>query len=326
MNLRKSESVINRMVIYGNYIRKALFLRKKRQTQRENIANEVIQNPRRIPLKFKVILILLLLVIISLIGIGIYLYFRRRKREPIGHENFVTGLTYEENQIMQFQDVATRNVFFNFENISTPNASQTLIEYFDYVLGISSKETRKENNVIKELFSGYIFLENYMIDNGTKKMLMQNSSLLEEIEGGKTNLRNLKEKKYFNFSLNEFLPFCCIDNGTLPILEFTFYRNGKIKKIYKPKNLITLFYDRMVEFLEKIIPKISTTDFNNGEYKSLSDGIEQEYEKIKNKTLMEEKEDQEDQDEDGAKVESDPHRFAGKPPVRRWSVSLLPLR
>ena len=332
-DLRRSKNFINRMVIYGNYIRNELFHRRQRPIQRENIANEIIENPnidnrnsRRLPLKFKVIIVVLSLALLILIGIGLYLYFREPIREPIGHENFVTGLTYEENQIMRFQDVVTRNIFFDFGNMSTPNASQTLIEYFDYVLGISHKEARKENNIRRELFSGFIFLENYMIDNGTNKMLMQNSSLLQEIEIGKTNLRNLQEKKYFNYSLNEILPFCCIDNGTLPILEFTFYRNGKIKRIFKPKTLITLFYDRMVEFLEKIIPKILATDFNNAEYKNLSEGIEQEYEKIKNKTLMEDKEDEEEeeefQNEEGdSVVESDFRRMEEK--IKRTKVYKL---
>ena len=44
--LRKSKSVINRMVIYGNYIRNALFHREPKQPNpREHIEHEIIQNP-----------------------------------------------------------------------------------------------------------------------------------------------------------------------------------------------------------------------------------------------------------------------------------------
>ena len=79
--LRKSKSVINRMVIYGNYIRNALFHREPKQPNpREHIEHEIVQNPivaninrRILPLKFKVILILILLSVLILISVGIYL-------------------------------------------------------------------------------------------------------------------------------------------------------------------------------------------------------------------------------------------------------------
>ena len=131
-----------------------------------------------------------------------------------------------------------------------------------------------------------------MIDNGTEKMLMQNNSLSQENKTDENlrnlwGLRNMEEKKFFNFSINDIKLYCCIDNGTLPIMKFDFYRNGKISKIYKPKNLIHLFYDRMTELLEKVIPRIAEDNFNTT-YNNISEALENEYEKIKNNSIEDE--------------------------------------
>ena len=184
---------------------------------------------------------------------------------------------------MRFQNTKTTFISFDFGNMSSPNSSKTFIEYFDFIIGVSSKDIIVENNIQKEICSGFIFLENYMIDNETHKMLLQNSSLFEDTR----NLRNIEEKKYFNVSINDIITYCCIDNGTLPIMKFKFYRNGKICNIFKPKNLITLFYDRMIEILEKVIPKISEEDFNLT-YNNFSEALDAEYEKINNNGLTEE--------------------------------------
>ena len=225
--------------------------------------------------------------VLTIIALVIYFLLGKHNAD-FKKENLVTGLTYKKNQIMKFQNVKTSKVFFDFGNFSTPNESKTFKEYFDYVIGVLSEDKIVEDEIEKEVYSGFIFLENYLIDNETEKMLLQNSSILEDAEIGKNLLfmRNLQEKKYFNFSLKEIKPFCCIDNGTLPMMKFDFYRNGNITKIYKPKNLTKLFYDSMTEFLEKVIPKIAEENFDN-KYNNISEAKEKEYEKIKNNTLKE---------------------------------------
>ena len=263
-------------------------------TQRDMKSNTTIyrRNERK-KMNLKIRFLIGGIILSILIGIGILLYFLLSPNKPTIYkrENFITDLTYEENQIMRFQNVKTTKVFFDFGNNTTPNASQTFIEYFDFAIGISAKDKVIEDNVQKDIYTGFIFLENYMVDNQTNKMLLQNSSLLEESSNGinKRNFRNLQEKNYFNFSRNDFEYHGCIDNGTLPIMQFVFYRNGKIKRIFKPKNLITLFYDRMVEILEKVIPKIAAENFNTT-YNSISEALENEYEKIKNNSQQEDSE------------------------------------
>ena len=59
------------------------------------------------------------------------------------------------------------------------------------------------------------------------------------------DMRKLIKNRNFNFSLEEIKPYCCIDNKTFPIMKFDFYRNGKISKIYKPKNLKDQLRDRI---------------------------------------------------------------------------------
>ena len=248
------------------------------------------------PLKKKIFIIILMILILG-VSISLILYFLLRKKEKpnlIESEHLISGLTYKKNQILRFQNIKTTKILYDFGNMSTPNASKIFKEYFDFVLGINDQEKKIENNIEKDTFSGFIFLENYMIDNETHKMFLQNSSLFEN-----TNLRNLQEKKYFNFSLDDMDNYCCIDNGTFPIMKFDFYRNGKIIKIYKPKNLITLFDKKLTEILEKIIPKISINDFNDT-YKNISEALQNEYEKITNNNINDEGDDDDKEENEGS--------------------------
>ena len=252
-------------------------------------------------------LCLIIISIAAIVGLGIGLYFLLKKKTPnppdsSPPEKLVSSLTYKVNQILKFQNIKKTKINYEFDDKVNPNETRTLIEYFDYIVGISSQDKIIEDNKEKEIYNGFIFLENYMIDNETEKMLMQNSSIFNEIEEINTlrylsgwKRRNLEEKKFFNFSLNDIKVYCCIDNGTLPIIKFDFYRNGKIRKIHKPRDLITLFYDNFLDILEKVIPRISEEDFNY-EYNNISEALEKEFEKIKNNNI-EETEEEEYKDE-----------------------------
>ena len=293
--MRFVNNTTTRAKMYGNYIRNKLFHTTTTTNNHiidENENQENVPNPnpiqRKCSLKLKIIIGLIIFFIISAAIIITIFFFPKGPTHNIKKETFITGLTYKKNQIMKFQDIKTTKIVFDFGNISQPNANKTLIEYFDYTIGILDEDKVIEDNVEKEIFTGFIFLENYMIDNETDKMLLQNSSLLEDSDMKRNlyNSRNLKEKTIFNFSLNEIKPYCCIDNGTLPIMKFDFYRNGVIKKIYKPKNLIPLFYNRMNEILEKVIPDI-TKDHFNSEYNNITEAKEKEFEKIMNNTKEE---------------------------------------
>ena len=290
---------------------------------------------KKMPLKWKIVIITSVIIIICLI-IALILYFVYRSSSSPQYpsssdqlnlldpsdslhiiqplipqisyipEDLVSGLTYQKNQIMRFQNKKTTNIIFDFLDINTENNSKKLIEYFDYVIGIIDQAKVYEDNIEKDVFSGFIFLENYLIDNETDKVLLHNSSILEE-NGAIRNIRNLEDKKYFNFSLEEIKSYYSIDNETLPLMKFDFYRNGKISRIYKPKNLSALVYDQMLDILEKIIPKIARKDFNNT-YSNISKALEMEYEKIRNRTMAENEEEDDDfieiEEENEAKEEN----------------------
>ena len=254
--------------------------------KKSNNKNDILEKKekKKCSLKCKIIIGLFIL-ILAIVIVVICLLFLLRKKSKWENENFVTGLTYKENQIMKFQNIKTTKISFDFGNISEANTIKILKEYFDFVIGIIKKDKIIENNIAKELFQGFIFLENYILENETSKMLLQNSSLF----------RNLKNrKKYFNFNLNEIDYYGCIDNGTKPIMKFDFYRNGNFKRIIKPKNLTTLLYKNMINVLEKVIPKI-TEDYFNKSYNDISEALEKEYDKIKNNTLEEDNEDEEEE-------------------------------
>ena len=152
---------------------------------------------KKFPLKWKIIIIssiiLLLLLIIFLI-----LYFTgvispskppEESETNYKQEDLISGLNYKQNQIMKFRNIKRTNIFFDFADMDPSNNSKTLIEYFDYVIGITNHDKVIENSIEKDTFSGFIFLENYLIDNETDKMLLQNSNLLEQNEK-RNNKRN----------------------------------------------------------------------------------------------------------------------------------------
>ena len=220
-NMRKIENSKKRMEIYGDSLRNELFKRNgnnKHKKEQEKMPDPIIYSQKnniifkksqkkKFPLKYKILIAVLIL---ALIGIMIYLFMPKTPPIPpipepkYSKESFVTGLTYKENQIMKFRNIKTTKVNFDFENITTTNSTKTIKEYSDYVIGITKSDKVIENNTEKEIFEGFIFLENYLLDNETNKMLLQNSTIFDDILK-KNNLRNLQEieKKYFNFSLDE---------------------------------------------------------------------------------------------------------------------------
>ena len=315
-DMKKIKPSNERMKLYGQKVRNELFHKSeniysnenKNESEQETSSKEIIypnkkfnlNNPQKtkIPIKIKITIGIFILIFVAL---KIYIIISFLGEGPtFESEKFVTKLNYKENQIMRFQNLKTTKIFFDFGNMNVTNTNKTLKEYFDFVIGINKHDIVIENKTKKDIFQGYIFLENYMLDNESSKMLLQNSSIFDKIWAEKKNLRFLQEngkKKYFNFSLNEIESYGNIDNGTLPIMKFIFYRNGKIKEIFKPKNLTTLFYNSMNEVLEKVIPKI-TEDYFNKSYNNISEALEKEYEKINNNSLIIEEEESNEEEEE----------------------------
>ena len=300
LNLQNDELIIYRQST--NYL----------QTQDNSQTNINFIPKKKFPLKWKIIIIISIIIFLILLTFLI-LYFAgifspknppEQKQENYNQEDLISGLNYTNNQIMKFRKIKKTNIIFDFADNNSTNNSKTLIEYFDYVIGIINEDKEIENNLEKFKFSGFIFLENFLIDNETDKMLLQNSSLLDHNDI-KKNIRNLEEKKYFNFSVKEIKPFCCIDNGTLPLMKFDFYRNGKINRIYKPKNLDNFFYDLMSDLLPKIIPKILRSDFNKTKNNNIEEAKNIEYEKIKNRIAKENEEEEDDEEEEEEFLEED---------------------
>ena len=255
-----------------------------KNTIKNSIKNDPSKNnkKKKLALKWKILIAFLALGIIAAV-IVLCLLFLIEKEKKSEKENYITGLTYKENQVMRFQNVKKTKIDFDFGEISVDDTSRTLIEYSDYVIGISKRGNEKEGQVEREIFEGYIFLENYILDNETNKMLLQNNSLFQDVwqKYYFRNLQGIDEQKYVNFALDEIEPYGCIDKGTPPIMKFIFYRNGIIKRIYKPKNLATILYNNMIELLEKVIPKIVDEYFNKT-YNNIEEALESEYEKLNN--------------------------------------------
>ena len=140
------------------------------------------KNPKKKKLarKWKILIGSVALAIIAAV-IVLCVIFLREKEEKFENETYVTGLTYKENQVMRFQNKKTTTLNFDLVGFSDPTSPNELIEYSDYLIGISKRSNEREGEVDKEIFEGYIFQENYILYNGTNKMLLQNSSLFQEV-------------------------------------------------------------------------------------------------------------------------------------------------
>ena len=231
--------------------------------------------------KIFLILSLIFAIIILLCIILIVLFLtKRKKNEKISeneilykYENLKANIIYKPGDIYLFKIEEETNVIIEGEKVATENQVNNFSEYKNFLLII--KEEHKEileNNLIKYYYTGIFSQINSTTYNGTHLMLGQSDENVTKILRGKNkdNLKSIEEINILDYSLK---------NGTQPFFLINFYRNGIIKNIYIPEgyNISNMLYMKSV--LNLTIPRLSMDLF--------VDNIEEEYEKIINKSNQE---------------------------------------
>ena len=140
---------------------------------------------------------------------------------------------YPNNSIFLYKSNKTMSVELESElKNETDESNMTDVkEFMDFGLIVreESQEIFEEESLIRNWFTGYIILQNLIINNGTNDMYLNfNKELRNIIEGiNDNNKRNLNEAND-SVLLN--------DEKELCFVKIHFYENGEIKDIFYPKD------------------------------------------------------------------------------------------
>ena len=161
---------------------------------------------------------------------------------------------YPNNSIFLYKSNKTMSVELESElKNETDESNMTDVkEFMDFGLIIreESQEIFEEESLIRNWFTGYIILQNLIINNGTNDMYLNFNKELRNIIAGinDNNKRNLNEAND-SVLLN--------DEKELCFVRIHFYENGEIKDIFYPKDfkIENMVYINTITKL--IIPKLS---------------------------------------------------------------------
>ena len=142
---------------------------------------------------------------------------------------------------------------------------------FGFLINEKHQEKDEINSLIKNYYTGYLFLLNITINNGTDDIpLLNNKKLYDSIS-------QFKSEEFNNYdsiesldpidSTNEINNFRLLDgkeeenqnydneNGT-SFIKIDFYENGQIKNIFTPNDFFEPYMTFFEEIIHLIIPKL----------------------------------------------------------------------
>ena len=262
----------------------------------------------------KYFILIFALIALLLIGIAIFLviYIKEKKKKEIieqepNHNNYSDNATeaqkvynieelitkkrpyYLTNMLYLYKSDKIMKIFIeNRQKMENYKLNTTTIEqYMDFGLLIrdENQEILEEQNLTKKWFTGYLYLLNLTINNGTHDMhLSYNEELHKSIQNiNKTNRRNLRKLSESR------VPLILNDVKELCFVKVNFYENGEIKDIFYPEefNLNLMVYINKIAKL--IIPKLSKNLY--------TENIDQKIAEINNQLEEEDEEEEEEEEE-----------------------------
>ena len=184
------------------------------------------------------------------------------------YDHLNTFFVYKSNKIMNLE-LESESIRTNDEQNYTK-----IIKDMDFGFLINEKHQEKDeiNSLIKNYYTGYLFLLNITINNGTDDIpLLNNKKLYDSIS-------QFKSEEFNNYdsiesldpidSTNEINNFRLLDgeeeenqnydneNGT-SFIKIDFYENGQIKNIFTPNDFFEPYMTFFEEIIHLIIPKLS---------------------------------------------------------------------
>ena len=209
------------------------------------------------------LLIFLSIIIVFFIACIIIYLFYKKNEKPKGEyiykdENLVSTIDYRVNQTFNILSKSVLNSIIEMNNMNNlPYSNRTLnrTEYIHYTLGIEDvcDEFDIKAKTKKKYFKGYVSLNNITIENDTDIIY---NLYLDNIKKAKRFLKRVNKLRYLtekniNVIIND-------DKDIVqPIISLDFYKNGKIKQIYIPKNLESQLFNNLYNLIENFIPKLS---------------------------------------------------------------------
>ena len=184
------------------------------------------------------------------------------------YDHLNTFFVYKSNKIMNLE-LESESIRTNDEQNYTK-----IIKDMDFGFLINEKHQEKDeiNSLIKNYYTGYLFLLNITINNGTDDIpLLNNKKLYDSISQFKSeefnNYDSIESLEPID-STNEINNFRLLDgeeeenqnydneNGT-SFIKIDFYENGQIKNIFTPNDFFEPYMTFFEEIIHLIIPKLS---------------------------------------------------------------------
>ena len=210
-----------------------------------------------------------IILIIFLLLLFIIIYFSllkiKKEKTKINYidEKLISSLDYKVNQIYNLLSIKETNSIIELEGteeIPYKNRTFNITEYVHYIFGIEKElfEIDKNTNIKKKYYHGFLAINNITIENNTD--IIYNLYFNDENEGKNLGSLNISEKlrhlnkKEISFIINN-------KSDIQPIISFDFYKNGEIKQIYIPNNLLPELLRYLNNLLDNFIPNLDGNSY-----------------------------------------------------------------
>ncbi len=216
-------------------------------TTKSNINEEKCSKKKKMIIIFSIFFILILTILIVFL-----LYKRFYSNNPIITQEITEFTSDEINEENVIDLDYKKNYIFIY------NETQSKISNIEFNEDITIKKRRNEENIISqksEIISKYLI---NIYDNKTENSKIIYYAYAIIIEMGK-QIENKEIKNMGGFDIRKDNNI----NNTIPISKFTFNQNGEILSFKINNNMNETLSSYLYEFIEKVIPKVSNTSFND---------------------------------------------------------------
>ena len=195
------------------------------------------------------IFLIILICIILLIGYFFFGWFQKK-------ENLIIQMKKNEKLVMRYLEVKNATSYYDIEGLKEEEKRKDDSIITDLIFGINKKTKTSYFGEIDYLYEAFLLIINMTKINETNYENLGGLNIYEESQSIDELIEESNDLFYENINTNN------TNISNIPFCKFYFYENGTIKDIHFPNNTNDFYKSAIIDLIEKIIPKLSSSLYN----------------------------------------------------------------
>ena len=195
------------------------------------------------------IFLIILICIILLIGYFFFGWFQKKEKPII-------QMKKNEKLVMRYLEVKNATSYYDIEGLKEEEKRKDDSIITDLIFGINKKTKTSYFGEIDYLYEAFLLIINMTKINETNYENLGGLNIYEESQSIDELIEESNDLFYENINTNN------TNISNIPFCKFYFYENGTIKDIHFPNNTNDFYKSAIIDLIEKIIPKLSSSLYN----------------------------------------------------------------